>query len=207
MKRSLEDKESEFEMKTKKSKTIDWNQAIRDLLDFKIVEIRRGCTQLKSSHQHLHVCMVLRNLGLEFISRDRFRENHTEGVDFPCFTENPNGTQRSPDFHIFTDERSPPIELECKSGKGTILWNDGFPEDNRLYFISDSRLKKNVIVPGKYLYNPDEKRSYTKIRKLLREKRQKTSSFLFYPRLATRSPVRWDLIPTRIVEEISRYFT
>ena len=69
---------------------------------------------------------------------------HGQHSDGFYYIEQPNGSQKFPDFRLYniTVDSIFSIDLELKSGKGTILWNDGFPKKDSIYLFTDT--KKNI---------------------------------------------------------------
>ena len=106
-----------------------------------------------------------------------------------------NGTQAFPDFHI-EPKGLWPINLECKSTKGTKrMWNRGLPKPNALYVVCSGRLNKTTIFWGRDVC---PEKTYQRLLKRDQEFREminkinkeEDDGWINYPRLAfdTRGP-------------------
>jgi len=80
------------------------------------------------------------------------------------YKEQPNGGQKSPDFHLINGTHILNFELK-KSNTNIIMWNDGFPHRDTLYLISCKDFTR--LCSGKSLATDEEIEMYNKQRELI----------------------------------------
>jgi hypothetical protein len=64
------------------------------------------------------------------------------------FIDQPFGSQKSPDFIICVDGFI--IWIECKSGKGKITWNTGYPKKDIMVLFSCKRKNNSTLFFGQH---------------------------------------------------------
>lgn len=121
----------------------------------------------------LKLKLLLRNLKLVKYSNNTFNSKiHEESIEKiiigsgfkhrlnidkneKCYYINqPNGSQRPPDFIVVDNNES--IELECKSKKTGYkpMWNSSYPNSTNLYIFTNQKDNKTLIIPGNKIITP-----------------------------------------------------
>ena len=98
------------------------------------------------------------------------------------YIEQPNGSQQFPDFILYniTPTVNISINLELKSGKGAILWNDGFPKKDSIYLFTDTKKNISKLFTG-CIISDDLHEKYKERREMIHEqnKTRKIGDFNF----------------------------
>lgn len=70
------------------------------------------------------------------------------------YINQPNGSQRPPDFIVVDNDES--IELECKSKKTGYkpMWNSSYPNSTNLYIFTNQKDNHTLIIPGNKIITP-----------------------------------------------------
>lgn len=80
---------------------------------------------------------------------------HKNNTNEKCYYINqPNGSQKPPDFIVVDDNES--IELECKSKKTGYkpMWNSSYPNRTNLYIFTNQKDNKTLLIPGNKITTP-----------------------------------------------------
>ena len=170
------------------------HKLIHDLENIKISKTIRGMTQKNSKIQTNMVIEILNKHNFKQLPNIRKIPSQT-GL---YFVEQPNGTQKFPDFTLISklDEKETKLDLELKVGSKKIMWNDGFPKREAVYLFSCTKYIDSKLYTGNIIEESDYQQ-YEDLCKLLKkinlEKKVKTHSnpfsiFRFYVRKATSQP-------------------
>lgn len=171
--------------------TLNLQKLIFDLESIKISKTIKGMTQTNSKKQTDMVIKILQNHNFKQIQNIRKLPSQN-GL---YFVEQPNGTQKFPDFTLFSrfNDNESKIDLELKVGSKKIMWNDGFPKKEAIYLFSCTKYICSKLYTGFIIEDSDYK-LYEDLCKLLKkinsDKKSKThtnpfSVFRFYVRKAT----------------------
>lgn len=70
------------------------------------------------------------------------------------YINQPNGSQRPPDFIVVDNNES--VELECKSKKTGYkpMWNSSYPNRTNLYIFTTQKDNRTLIIPGNKITTP-----------------------------------------------------
>ena len=85
-----------------------------------------------------------------------------------------NGSQNHPDILLLNVKKNTIklFAIECKSGKGKIMWNDNVPlDDYYFYLFTDTKVDKTIIFPGghKNVMSDEVKKNFIKYKKFIDE--------------------------------------
>jgi hypothetical protein len=134
-------------------------------------------TQSNSQVQHTNIEKILSTFGY---SADASTQKY--------YLAQPNGSQKSPDFYLCSVDESGTktvISVECKIGRNSIFWNDGFPRDDVIYVFTCHKYNTTKLILGKDMYTADDRKSYEKYteikNKLNKEFREEMAHSTFYP--------------------------
>lgn len=158
---------------------IDIKNLLIDFQNINTTQTRKGNTQKSSKQQMKQVKTILEKHGFHA---------QTDTNRYTCLTykEQPNGTQKFPDFCLYNGHKTLYLELK-KSNSNTIMWNDGFPKAGTLYLISCKN--GTLFCMGETLFTDKDKKCYEiQCEKLIefntQMKNQSESDFTFYSRKA-----------------------
>jgi hypothetical protein len=144
------------------------------------LDLERG---IGNNPQDQEVCFaqLMLNQNFKFISKGQTPSEK-------CFIYQPNGTQRSPDFIVYINEKQYQFDLKFTKGK-TFYWNDGWWKENILYIITYSIKKqtKVYIGLGQNSYDKGDDEAWNEIRETIKQMnsiKKKTIFLKIYNRLA-----------------------
>jgi hypothetical protein len=133
------------------------NNLVEQLRSIRSVKTLKGNTQDSSIKQTEQVKSILEDFG--------FKNACIAGTKTGLlYKEQPNGGQKSPDFHLINGTHILNFELK-KSNTNIIMWNDGFPHRDTLYLISCKDFTR--LCSGKSLATDEEIEMYNKQRELI----------------------------------------
>lgn len=72
------------------------------------------------------------------------------------YINQPNGSQRPPDFIVVDNTTNESVELECKSKKTGYkpMWNSSYPNRTNLYIFTTQKDNRTLIIPGNKITTP-----------------------------------------------------
>lgn len=127
----------------------------------------------------------------ELLIKNNFIELKKNQQTLPdYFIYQPNGTQQSPDFHVFIDKSKKPIQIECKSSKSLKpIWNGGLPspdEKNNYIYIFHQKQSLTFMFMAKHLIQHEEYKKHIefhqKLQDLAKEFNMEKKTFDYYVR-------------------------
>jgi hypothetical protein len=159
------------------------NNLIEQLRSIKSDKTIKGNTQNSSTNQSVQVKHVLEKNGFRNI------DMVTEPIGL-LYKEQPNGSQKSPDFYLINGKKRIALELK-KSNTNVIIWNDGFPVKDTLYLISCRDFTRLCI--GNQLRTDKDVETYEKLCeriRILNSEFKNQSEFTFYTRKAISQKIK-----------------
>jgi DNA (cytosine-5)-methyltransferase 1 len=134
---------------------VEQNEIIKDLKslnlnidkDFISSETQKNGNRLESAVSQILEKHSFNKLNISTIYIEKKNYHHLD--DGLYYIHQPYGSQNSPDFILVNVSNgfSKTLNIECKTGKNIISWNDGFPEPDTLYiFYCMKFCKTNLFV-------------------------------------------------------------
>jgi hypothetical protein len=114
-------------------------------------------TQVNSKSQHVKVRELFKIFNYVELFDKRYvkniikTRNNLNLKDGIYFIEELFGSQKSPDFMLINIKNGNSckyLEFECKSGKNKIMWNDGYPRKDYIYYYYDKKELRGLIFSG-----------------------------------------------------------
>lgn len=167
-------------------------------------------TQLSSKEQETLVENKLVESGFSPLKK---REKPCENGLY--FIYQPYGSQKAPDFMLLSvlNNETKRVGLEVKRGKGKIMWNDGFPQDNTAYLFTDTKrcitkllLKRHLILENMSQEVDKYEELCSTIKKLNLEMKRKNTCFTHYVRKASSQTITKEILEHKTRSDVIKFF-
>lgn len=120
----------------------------------KIKSLLRNLKQLKYSNNTFNSKIHEESVEKIIIESGFKHKNNTNEKFY--YMNQPNGSQRPPDFIVVDSATNESIELECKSKKTGYkpMWNSSYPNRTNLYIFTTQKDNRTLIIPGNKITTP-----------------------------------------------------
>tara|TARA_R110002111_G_scaffold253880_1_gene319304 strand:+ start:642 stop:1298 length:657 start_codon:yes stop_codon:yes gene_type:complete len=162
---------------------------IYDILHIKLDKVKDGKTISNSKKHEDIICSILEKYGHDELPLPKRKGNRKKELqelvdnlsDGYYYIRQPYGTQRCPDIILYNKMgiKIKELNIELKSGRHKIMWNDGIPnKDNTLYIYTDITDKITVLF-DKDILNKEQYIYYCKLVDELKKFKRKCGSINF----------------------------